>query len=163
MPHASLASLWLTSGEHVAGSSPTYLGIGWQPRAKHVPAFRGMTLEPCFSRRTNTLLLQWFTMCKWRLRWVRILTKHFAIFNITIFLRLCCQSWPWTYATSNNSFDLSLAIHSVSKDQGRAHWERIKCQVLNVANKNNSSGIDIGQGGREEMLFINYHPSSDEH
>lgn len=34
MPHAFFASLWLTSGEHVAGSNPTYLGIGMTAQGK---------------------------------------------------------------------------------------------------------------------------------
>lgn len=50
-----------------------------EPTAGHVPVFLAVILELCLSRRTNTLLLQWFTNCRRRPLRVWILTKHFAI------------------------------------------------------------------------------------
>lgn len=74
-----LASLPAATGEQEAGSPHLSLGTEWQCRAGHLPVFLAVILEPCLSRRTNTSLLQWFTMCKRRPLRVWILTKHFAM------------------------------------------------------------------------------------
>ena len=67
------------SGEREAGSLHPSPVAEWQPAAGHLPVFLAVILEPCLSRRTNTSLLQWFTMCKRRPLRVWILTKHLAM------------------------------------------------------------------------------------
>lgn len=83
----TLGSPWLlsqppTRGEREAGSphpSPGRRRGAPSTGHVHVPVFLAVILEPCLSRRTNTLLLQWFTNCSRRPLRVWILTKHFAI------------------------------------------------------------------------------------
>lgn len=74
-----LASGPAASGQQEAGSPYPSAVSARKPRAGHLPAFLAVILEPCRSRRTNTSLLQWFTICRRRPRRVWILTKHFAM------------------------------------------------------------------------------------
>lgn len=44
---------------------------------------------------------------------------HYCVFSS---LCLLCLSWSRAATTGHSGFDLSLTVHSVLKDRGRAHW-----------------------------------------
>lgn len=78
------------------------------------------------------------------------LDQAFGHAAVSFSLSLLCLSQPRAATTSHSGSDLSLAVHSVLNDLGRAHWMN-QMSVPNAANRNNSGGISMGRkegGGR---------------